>query len=142
MTRRVVLVVLCVVVVAGCGGSSRKADEKKIRATVIGFLHSYADGDAKKACSLLTAEGRRSLFGSASAAGCEGTVRKQTGRHGIAATRTRNQLRAARVNIVVFKSDTRAVAQIGLPTENAPSAPFRVVKVGDRWLIAGPPNGG
>jgi ABC-type glycerol-3-phosphate transport system substrate-binding protein len=139
---RTFLVLLAVLVVAGCGGSSKKADEQKIRATVLTFLHSYAKGDAKKACSILTAQGQTSLFGAATPAACEKTVRKQTGRHSSVATRTRNQLLAARVTLVVFLDKTHAKAQIALPTSDAPPAPLGVVKVGDRWLISGPPKGG
>jgi hypothetical protein len=131
---------LAVLVVAGCGGSSRKDDEAKIKTTVTSFFHALAASDANKACSLLTARGKETLFQAKTQADCETTVRKVTSRQGAAATRTRRELRGARILTVVFKSDERANVDVQLPSSNAPTAPFRVEKRGDRWVIAGPVN--
>jgi hypothetical protein len=139
---RWIALVLVVALVAGCGGSSRKTSEKEIRRSVLGFLHSLADGNANKACSLLTARGRKQLFTADTKADCVKTVGKITSRQGAAANRTRRELRGAHIAVVTFKSDTRAEAAAQLPTENAPTAPFNVVKRGDRWLIDGTRPGG
>jgi hypothetical protein len=136
--RRFVPVIVVVLASTACGGS-HSGDEKAIGAVVNGFLEAYADGDAPKVCSKLTAEGRRSLFSAANEAACERTVRKQSKN---ARPRDRTRLRSAFVVRVKFTGKDTARAYIKFPTFDAPPAPLRVRKVGARWLILGPPKGG
>jgi hypothetical protein len=136
--RRFAPVIVFVLAATACGASHSR-DEKAIRAVVNGFLQAYADGDAQKVCSKLTAEGRRSLFSAANPAACERAVRKQSQN---ASPRDRTRLRSAFVVRVKFTGKTTARAYIKFPTFDAPAAPLRVRKTGSRWLILGPPKGG
>jgi hypothetical protein len=136
--RRIPLVLVGVLALAGCG-NSHAGDEQKIRHTVEAFLGAYAAGDAQKACSLLNAQGWDRLFGASTRSGCEATARRQSQRAG---AKGRRQLRSAFVTRVEFKGDTFARAFVKFPTFDAPAQPLRVVKRGERWLIAGPARGG
>ena len=138
MLRRLAPVIVVVLASTGCG-ASHSGDDKAIRSVVNGFLEAIADGDAPKACSKLTAEGRRSLFSAANEAACERTVHKQSQN---ARPRDRTRLRNAFVVRVKFTGKNTARAYIKFPTFDAPAAPLRLRRVGTRWLILGPPKGG
>ena len=135
---RIAIVAIAALVLAGCGGSSRKDDEKQIAATLKTFFRDLADGDAAGACGALTAHGRETLFQAKTPAACEATVKKVTSRSGAAAIRTRRELRGARILTVVWKTDDRANVDVQLPSSNAPTAPFQVLRRGDGWAINGP----
>lgn len=63
MPSRHVLAAGCLIaVVAGCGGGQKEpSDEQQVATALRSFLQAQTDGDAQKACALLTAGAQRKL---------------------------------------------------------------------------------
>jgi hypothetical protein len=138
---------LPLVAVAGCGDDANTSDDELVGETVVSWYSAVARGDGAKACSLMTAAGRKRDLGvgggvvlepggsvRAAPATCEAQVKttaRELARGGLAGDV------GAAVILGVRVLDDRAT----VTTEFAQRRQSLVLRrVADRWLVDGAPS--
>ena len=122
MSARLALAALCAVVLAGCGGS----EEAEVRATVEAYGQAFTDGDAGKACTLLTRDARRTIE-AATGERCATVMKSGLSAAGMDGRRAFGRITVEAVHV---DGDTATVKA------KDPDGTIRLRKESARWRIA------
>jgi predicted small lipoprotein YifL len=126
--------------VAACGsGSPAEPPEDAVRKTATQYAKALADGDADKACDLMSSAARQQIVAARAPSGgrdCPATMRDVVASLDDS---VRDELRDYRVTNVEIKRDRASVVDnAALDTGEDHGGRRAVRKEGGRWLMAGP----
>jgi hypothetical protein len=122
MTARLALAALCALLLAGCGGS----EEARVRATVQAYGQAFTDGDAGKACALLT-RGARRIIEAATDESCAAVMKSGLSAEDMAGRRAFGQITVESVHVDGDDATVKAKGRDGT---------IRLRKESGRWRIA------
>ncbi len=136
MRRVLVPLVLLPVLLAGCGGGSDKpSDADQAKTAAQAYTKAFASGDAKKACSLLTPQGRLQAIQNKKS-GLDTCEKVFTAFHDEQSPASLKSLRDAKPGATkVFASKPlKATVKFSAGVSGSPIT-IDLRKVGGRWLV-------
>jgi hypothetical protein len=128
------------VALAGCGASGGGADSRdvaNVKKVVAAYGRAVADGDGRRACALMTAQGRADVVRSNREFGVRRCNEVATVFRGMATSDQLDELRALRLARVDIHGDRAVGRLVGLRALER-SGDTRLRRVGGRWLIDAP----
>jgi hypothetical protein len=122
MSPHLALAAICALDLAGCGGS----EESAVRATVKAYGQAFTDGDAAKACALLTRDARR-VIEAAGDGSCVAVLQPGLSAEDMAGRRAFGQITVESVHVDGDTATVKAKDRDGT---------IRLRKEAGRWRIA------
>ena len=130
-SKMLTVAAMATVVLAGCGGGS---DEDQVREVASDFTAAFADGDAKRACELMTSDAKQQIVKAAASLGggtCEKAMSAATGLMDESQKEVFSEAEIAKVTI----NGTTAEVVLTGNLEGGNDDPMRLAKRGDHWLV-------